>query len=88
MARNREITCDVVKVIHEDVNPHNGSKTRLQVVSWNKGKPTLEKRPYTILDDGQERSLKSKGLTAEDFDIILQNADEIRTVLEVKTEAK
>jgi hypothetical protein len=83
----REITCDVVKVIHEDVNPHNGSKTRLQVVSWNKGHPTLEKRPYVIMNDGQERSQKSKGLTADDFDIILQNADEIRTILEVKTKS-
>jgi hypothetical protein len=88
MPRSREVTCDVVKVINEDVNPHNGSKTRLQVVCWNKGKPTLEKRPYAINNDGQERSLKSKGLTVEDFDIILQNADEIRTILEVKTESK
>lgn len=84
----REIKCDVLKVINENVNPHNNNKTRLQVVRWNNGTPSLEKRPYYVTDDGQERSKKAKGLKAEDFDLILQNADEIRAILEVKKDSE
>lgn len=85
MARNREITCDVVKVLNE--TKVRGDVVRLQVVRWNSGKPLLEKRAYWYDDGDQEHPGKAKGLTAEDFDIILQNADEIRTILEVPNES-
>lgn len=80
----REVTCEVVKVLNETKS--RGDTIRLQIVRWNNGKPMLEKRSYWYTEDDQERTGKAKGLTFQDFDIIVQNADEIKTIMEVKPE--
>jgi len=81
---SRSITCETVSVLNEN-KIRNGDIIRLQIVRWNNGKPMLEKRKYWFNDDGEERPGKSKGLTAQDFDIILQNSDNIKYVLEAKS---
>lgn len=81
---NREVTCTVKKVFYEKMV--RGNKVRLQVVQWNNGAPTVEKREYWIDKAGIEKTGKAKGLNAEDFDILFQNPNEL-TALIAKTGA-
>jgi hypothetical protein len=48
----------------------------------------LEKREFWINDEEQEMPGKAKGITVDDFEALLQNADEIKKLLagEPKTE--
>lgn len=76
----KEIVCNVLKVINEVEN--NRGIIRLQVVQWNNFAPTLEKREYYYDDNSEEKAGKAKGLTLDDINLILDNADEIKELME------
>lgn len=54
-----------------------GNPIVLRVVSWNNGIPKLEKRSFWVDAEGELRTGKSVGMTAGDFQILLDKKDEI-----------
>ena len=80
MAEDKEIKCEVLKVVHE-TETRRGGKMRIQVVKWNKGAPTLEKREYWYDDEDNERPAKAKGFNQDDFHNLLVAQEEIDKLL-------
>jgi hypothetical protein len=76
---DREITCDVLKVYSEK----KGRNTvRIQVVKWGKYPPVLEKREFWYDDQDAEKTGKAKGFNREDFQLLMDNAQEIQNLLQ------
>ena len=78
----KEITCDVLKVLNE--SEARGNKVRLQIVSWNKRSPQLEKREYYQKEDEEEKMGKAKGMNLDDLSIIWDKADDIEKIMDQK----
>ncbi len=76
---DREITCQVLKVFSEK---QGRNTVRLQAVKWGKYPPVLEKREYWYDDSDQEKAGKAKGFNREDFQVIIDNAQEIQNLLQ------
>ena len=76
----KEITVDVLKVLSEK-NTSRGT-TRLRIVKYNNGSPQLEKREFWMDDEDQEKPGKAKGLTLEDFELLLESSEEIQRLLD------
>lgn len=82
MAKDKEITCDVLLTLSEKAA--RGEITRLQIVKWNNGNPRIEKRGFYVPDgDTVEKCTKAKGLDSADFDLLMTKADEVRVFLAV-----
>jgi hypothetical protein len=79
---DREIICTVLKLLSEK-QARNGT-VRVQVVQWGKYSPTLEKREYYTDANGEQKTGKAKGFNGEDVQLILDNAEEIKTLLQKK----
>ena len=75
----REITCEVLKVLDETKVRDN--TIRLRVVTWNGKNPQLEKREFWYDDKGDEKMGKAKGLNLSDLNKIVDNFDEIKTLM-------
>jgi len=83
-----EITCSVVKVIHEVVGEHRA--TRIRIVDWGVGDKTyrlLEKREF-YNKDGQEMSGKAKGFSFEDLGRLHTDFEEIMEIMSQDTPVK
>jgi hypothetical protein len=76
----RAITCTVLKVL-SDYRNGRGDILRLQIVSWNNGEPKVEKRMYYLDDGGEEKTGRLKGLSHDDIQTILKEADVIDDIL-------
>ena len=81
---DKQIVCDVLKVFDEK---KGRIITRIQVIRWGAYSPVLEKRDYYLKDE-EERTGKVKGLNNEDFQILIDNADEIQDLLEKEFKPK
>ena len=80
----KEITCDVVKVLS---NQESGmGQNQLRIVRWIvDGKDTgalLEKRNFFTTKDGDERMGKAKGMNMTDIQYILDNIEEIKSLMQ------
>ncbi len=53
----------------------------LRVVQWDNNKPKLEKRGF-YQKDGETKTGKLEGMSADDFKIIIEKQVEIRAILE------
>ncbi|NLB35094.1 MAG: hypothetical protein GX817_04680 [Elusimicrobia bacterium] len=73
---SKEIREDVLLEVSQ-TEDDRGGKVVIRVVSWNKGIPKLEKRSFWTTMDGEVRTGKIVGITAEDFEVILKNKDKI-----------
>ena len=76
----RKFKEDVILELAREENAQ-GEPTILRVVRWNEGAPKLEKRMFWRDDQGELKAGKSLGLTAEDFQLILEKKGEIQTAL-------
>lgn len=81
-----DVTCTVLKVFSEGEG--RSGPVRIQVVSWNKYNPVLEKREYYRDKKGAEKTGKAKGFNFEDFRTLLDNSEEIQDLLEKEAPIK
>jgi hypothetical protein len=51
------------------------------VIDGKQGQPLLERREKWVTEDGSEKLGKSKGMTASDYWILLENRDEIGRIM-------
>ncbi len=77
----REVKEDVKLEVAKQENGRGG-KVSLRVVCWNNGTPKLENRSFWTTMDGEVRTGKIVGITAEDFKEILKKKDKILKALE------
>ena len=56
---------------------NKGTKIDLQVVQWDKHRPTLEKRIISLLTSGAIRFKKAIGLNKEDVELIAENKEKL-----------
>lgn len=75
----KEITVNILKILSEKKTSRGTN--RMRIVQYNEGNPQLEKREFWINDEDQEMPGKAKGMTAEDFEVLMQNAEEIKKLL-------
>jgi hypothetical protein len=75
----KEITVTVLKVLSEKTTSRGTNRVR--IVQYNNGAPQLEKREFWVDDSDEEKPGKAKGLTLDDFEILMENADEIKKLL-------
>ena len=76
----REFKEDVLfEISKEDTG--EGRYTSLRIVSWNNGTPKIEKRMFWTNEEGQLRPGKLSGLTISDFQLILDNQNDIQKYL-------
>lgn len=78
MAERKEITETVLKEISR-AETGRGT-TVIRIVVWGKGSPQLEKREQYETEEGT-RSGKAKGFSKDDFDLLLENQEEIKKLL-------
>lgn len=76
----KEIREDVLLEVSK-IEDDRGGIVKIRVVSWNKGTPKLEKRSFWTTMEGEVRTGKIVGITAEDFETILQNKEKISEAL-------
>ena len=83
MEKEKNIECQVVKVLLTQ-EAGRGSN-QLRIVRWIvDGKDTgalLEKRNFYTTKDGEERMGKAKGMNRADLNYIVQNWNELQTLL-------
>lgn len=78
----KEITCEVLKVLNEaDVRDN---VVRLRVITWNGKNPQIEKREFWYDEAGNEKMGKAKGFNLKDINLILENIEEIKKLMEDK----
>ena len=75
----KEIKVTVLKVLSEKTTSRGTN--RMRIVQYNESKPQLEKREFWVNEEDQEMPGKAKGITAEDFEVLMQNAEEIKKLL-------
>jgi hypothetical protein len=75
----KEITVNILKILSEKKTSRGTN--RMRIVQYNEGSPQLEKREFWVNDEDQEMPGKAKGMTAEDFEVLIQNAEEIKKLL-------
>ena len=59
------------------VQVNRATRIDLQVVQWDKHRPTLEKRPISLLTSGAIRFKKSIGLNKEDVELVAENKEKV-----------
>lgn len=76
------IKCDVLKELHVHMFGEK-NKTVLRIVKWNTSdKPCLENRRfYFTIDYDEWRPMKMAPIGAEEFKVILENKDLIKSLL-------
>lgn len=81
----RELEITVLKIFHESGDKAEKSgKFTLQITVYNNRYCKLEKKQETLwyTDEGEERiSHKVKGLSLNDFEILVKNQNEIRKIM-------
>lgn len=80
----REIKEDVLLELSRDES-ERGDAMVLRVVSWNNGTPKLEKRSFWKNDQEEVRTGKITGITAADFQLLLEKKDEVLAALSADT---
>jgi hypothetical protein len=76
----REVKENVILELSREETP-KGNPIVLRVVSWNEGPPKIEKRSFWVNEEGVLRTGKNLGITAQDFETLIEKQDEIRSVL-------
>ena len=81
----KKIELNVLKTFDEAITRRG--KTRIQVVRWGNYSPVLEKRDFWVDEKdeenpGREKPGKLKGLNIDDVELIEQNLEEIKSLLE------
>ena len=76
----REVKENVIIELSRTETP-KGNPVVLRVVSWNNGSPKLEKRSFWMDAEGELRTGKNVGITAEDFQLLLEKKDEVLEAL-------
>ncbi len=74
--RDREVTFESLQIL--STNTVRGGTVKLQLVRWNNGRPTVEKREWYQDDDGNEKCGKAKGLNLDDLEVIIAQAGSLR----------
>lgn len=72
----KEFKYRIVGVLRS-VQVNKGTKIDLQVVQWDKHRPTLEKRTIALLTSGAIRFKKAIGLNKEDVELIAENKEKV-----------
>jgi hypothetical protein len=88
MAATKEIVVNVLKQFSEKKTSRGIN--RIRVVQYNAAAPQLEKREFWTDENDEEKPGKAKGILLEDFEMLMQNAEEIKGLLAqvVKKEEK
>ena len=83
-ATDVNITCEVFRVLRSDpVGDTSTNRVELRIVKWSGGKTrVLEKRRVWNLKDGTLRCRQLVGLSADDVECIVENKNEIITILQ------
>lgn len=78
----KEVTCDVILVLAE--KKWQSGMSQLRIVSWNGGKPSLEKRTFRPDPEYPERwrTGKASGFNAEDFKVVMERREEIGRLMD------
>jgi hypothetical protein len=75
----KDIVVNVLKVFSEKKTSRGTN--RIRVVQYNVAAPQLEKREFWTDDADEEKPGKAKGINLEDFELLMQNAEEIKGLL-------